>query len=182
MNKLKTVLMILVAVVVFSSCETEEGAPASQPWTEDFTFGNFTVNSVNVLTSQDGYSSTYQADNVLTANLPATDFGILTIQIYVPTDEGFTTSLSNISAAITLESGSGTSNLYSSEYSGFLQQVTLGDQLYSVYEIYAVYPAGGTVITRDNFANIVFSMSASYEKNDKQVGTRFIGVEVFKAD
>lgn len=181
-NKTKSTILalLLLALASFTACESEESKPASRPWIEDFTFGNFTVNSVNVVTNFDGYSSTYQADYVLENALPSADWGILTMNIYVPTEDGFFTTLTDVSAVITLESGAQTGNLFSSEYSSFLQQITLGSQLYSVYEIYAVYPAGGTVINASNFANIVFSMNAEYEKNGSVVATKSIGVEVFK--
>jgi len=181
-TKTATLLLLVVAMAAFTSCEPEESKPASRPWTEDFTFGNFTVNSVDVVTNFDGSSPDYQADYVLENALPTADWGILTMNIYVPTDEGYFTSLSDISAVITLENNTQTVNIYSSEYSSYLQQVTLGSQLYSVYEIYAVYPAGGTVINASNFANIVFSMTAEYEKNESIVATRSIGVEVFKSN
>ena len=183
-NKAKISFLVLsiVSLAVFTSCEPEEGKPASKPWNEDFTFGNFTVNSVNVVTNFDGYSANYQADYVFENALPTADWGILTMNIYVPTEEGYFTTLTDVSAVITLESGAQTGNLFSSEYSSFLQQTTLGSQLYSVYQIYAVYPAGGTIINASNFANIVFSMSAEYEKNNSVVATKSIGVEVFKAN
>lgn len=185
MNKWKRYLWMAMtmALVTVVSCNSEDDAPpSSKPWTEDFVFGNFTVNSVGVTTNQDGVSATYQADYVNASDLPGADFGVLTINIYIPTEEEYSTILYNISAVISLESGESTANLFDSEASSFVNQTYLGDQLYSVYQLAAVYPAGGTVINASNFANIVFQMQADYEEGENVKGTRSIGVEVYKRD
>ena len=187
MQKLLThpIHLLFVVLVLLSACEKEKTTPTptptNGPWKTDFIFGNFSLNGYAVTTNQDGTSLAYQADYVTSSSLLNTfstiNFTNTSVRIYVPTEDNYVTVVSNQSIQFQTEGGYETANVYNS--GSFVNQQTIGGQLYSVYQLQGVY-GGSPTINATNFANVVFTCNVSYKENDVVVGTRTIGVEVYK--
>lgn len=178
MRDLKKILFVFPILILLSCSEDEEPALGS-PWFTTISMGNFTINSANVVTNQDGVSIDYIADYVYAGALPAADFRFFSINAYVPTEEGYSINIDpGTTVIMTNESLQSTGNLF--DEVSFVQRVELGGQLYSVFHFEAYYDSNG--ITPATFANIVFTIPISYYADGKKKGDRTVKLEVYKRD
>lgn len=158
-------------------------APASTtPWTTTVMMGNFTLNSGDVTTAQDGVSVNYLTDYVNEAAFPNVNFEYLTLNAYIPTTDAHSVTVTVTGVEMHNEAGQSTGNIYYSTGSAALSNVTINGQRYAVFRLAAVYNGSGALgtITRANFANIVYTFQARYSTNGQQVATRTVNLEVYK--
>lgn len=155
---------------------------SSTPWTTTMVMGNFTLNSGDVATNQDGVSVNYLTDYVNEAAFPNVNFEYLTLNAYIPTTDAHAITVTVDSVAMHNEAGQSTGNIYYPTGSAALSNVTINGQRYAVFRLAGVYNGSGALgnITRSNFANIVFTFRASYRLNGQEVGTRTVNLEVYK--
>lgn len=165
----------------------DEPAPAppatsSTPWTTPVMMGNFTLNSGDITTNQDGVSVNYLTDYVNEAAFPNVNFEYLTLNAYIPTTDAHAITVTVTGVEMHNEAGQSTGNIYYPTGSAALPNVTINGQRYAVFRLAGVYNGSGAIgtITRSNFANIVYTFQASYRSNGQQVGTRTVNLEVYK--
>lgn len=178
MNYLRKILLALPFLLVLSCSEDEEPSLGS-PWFTTISMGNFTINSANVVTSQDGVTIDYIADYVYAAALPSSDFRFISINAYVPTEEAYSVNIDpGTTVIMTNENLESTGNLF--DEVSFVQRIELGGQLYSVFHFEAYHDSDGFIPA--TFANIVFTIPISYYVDGKKKGNRTVKLEVYKRD
>lgn len=157
-------------------------ATSSTPWTTQVMMGNFTLNSGDVTTNQDGVSVNHLTDYVNEAAFPNVNFEYLTLNAYIPTTDAHSITVTVNGVEMHNEAGQSTGNIYYPTGSAALSNVTINGQRYAVFRLAGVYNGSGALgtITRSNFANIVFTFQASYRSNGQQVATRTVNLEVYK--
>jgi hypothetical protein len=157
-------------------------ATSSTPWTTTVMMGNFTLNSGDVMTTQDGVSVNYLTDYVNEAAFPNVNFEYLTLNAYIPTTDAHSITVTVTGVEMHNEAGQSTGNIYYSTGSAALPNVTINGQRYAVFRLAGVYNGSGALgtVTRSNFANIVYTFQARYSSNGQQVATRTVNLEVYK--
>ena len=173
---------VLLASVALATGACSESSPTEttqtpQPWTAQFTIGNTSFNTGEVVTNQDGVSHNIVSDYVLQSALPNVELEVFTTHIYVPTSSMHVTRVSNISVTVGYMNGGRTPNiLYEAE---FVQQSTIGGQLYDVFRMTGFF-SGTPAIFRSNFANVVFEFRLEYLEDGVVVSTSEKMAEVYK--
>ncbi|RYY10018.1 MAG: hypothetical protein EOO04_37540, partial [Chitinophagaceae bacterium] len=135
----RTYVLLLAAsfICALSSCKKDKPEPEdkdedSKPWLTTILMGNFTINSVDVVTNEDGKSTNMLSDYVNTSALPAANFEYLTMNMYIPTSSNHGVTVRNINVKMTSMGSVTTTNLYHHENSKFQDDfVTLDGQLYA---------------------------------------------------
>jgi hypothetical protein len=155
---------------------------SGQPWTVQPLMGNFTINSGNVTTNQDGVSTDYLTDYVMQSALPNVNFEYLTLNAYLPVTDALSIDISSVNVQMHNVAGQSTGNIYYGSGSQFLQRMTINGRTYSVFRLAGFYNgASRGSITPTNFANIVFTMTIRYtDANGTLVGSRTTNLEVYK--
>ena len=184
----RTYVLLLAAsfICALSSCKKDKPEPEdkdedSKPWLTTILMGNFTINSVDVVTNEDGKSTNMLSDYVNTSALPAANFEYLTMNMYIPTTDYHTVTVRNINVKMTNMASVTTVNLYH-ENTDFLDDfVTLDGQLYAVLNVVALYDHAAGAFNRNTFRNFVLSATIDYEKEEDKVdGSRQVTLEVYK--
>ena len=178
-------MLSLLAACGTGTDDDSDGDPTpsnvnAQPWKTPILMGNFSINSGDVVTNEDGVSVDYLADYVNASSLPQVEFEYLTINAYVPTTDDFSTTVTGVNVQMHDTSNSSSGNIYYDEGSEFVGQQTLGGTLYSIYRVAALYDGSRGPFTPSNFANIVFTLQISYKSGDVQAGSRTSKLEVYK--
>lgn len=171
------VCAVLAAAACSESSPTESNEASPQPWNEQFTIGNTSFNTGNVVTNQDGVSRDIVSDYVLQSALPNTELEVFTTHIYIPTSSVHTTRLSNISVTVSYTNGMSTPNIL--EDADYVQQSTIGGQLYDVFRVGGFF-RGTPAIFPSNFANVVFTFRLEYLDNGLIVAASNKMAEIYK--
>ena len=171
----------LLAVVFAAACtESSSGTgPVNgpTPWNSQFTFGNSSFNTVEVVTFQDGISPTILTDYIPQGSIPNVDLEVFTTHAYLPTAQGINTNISNVSVIVSTTGGSTGEIYYDAD---FVQRGTVDGQLYDIYQITGWYQ-GGASIRPTNFRNVNFRFLVTYSKTTGQVlHTSQRTIEIFK--
>ena len=173
-----TALILGLALAGCSESSTEPGDSGSVVHEKAVLMGNFQINSVPVVTNQDGTSKNIIDDYVLPSQLPNVDLELFTMHLYAPVDADVSTTVSNVRVYVGRTDGSRTGDIYLSGQ--FLQRTTVNGQLYSVYQLNGIYRAPPT-LRKTNFANVTFEMTLSYEDaQGKPLTDRAITLSVYQ--
>jgi len=184
----RTYVLLLAAsfIIALSSCKKDKPEPEDKdedgkPWLTTILMGNFTINSADVVTNEDGKSTNMLSDYVNTSALPAANFEYLTMNMYIPTTSYHTVTVRNINVKMTNMGAVTTTNLYH-DSTDFLEDfVTLDGQLYAVLKVVALYDHAAGAFNRNTFANFVITATIEYEKEEDKVdGSRQVTLEVYK--
>lgn len=167
----------LTAAACSESSPTENTQPTPQPWNVQFMIGNSAFNTGNVTTNEDGVSRDIVSDYVLQAALPNTALEVFTTHIYIPTSSVHQTRISNITITVGYMSGARTGNILND--AEFVQQSTIGGQLYDVFRLEGFFN-GTPSIFPSTFANVVFNFRVEYLDNGSVVSTSNKMAEIYK--
>ena len=176
----RTVLLLSAALAAGACSEsspTETPQPTPQPWNAQFTIGNSSFNTGEVVTHQDGVSHDIVSDYVLQSALPNTELEVFTTHIYIPTSSTHVSRISNISVTVGYTSGARTPNIL--DDAEFVQQSTIGGQLYDVFRLGGFF-TGSPAIFPSNFANVVFNFRLEYLDGGTVVSTSSKMAEIYK--
>lgn len=183
----KKILSLILIIACLIGCEKEASDPnngnttqATDPWLKKISMGNFSINTANILTTEDGVSVNYITDYVNSSSLPSVNFDIFSLNILVPTSVEHITTVESVNVQLTSTTGVTTNNIYNNSQSSFLQQQTIAGQLYSVYRMAGSYNGSSGAFNRTNFANIVFTAQIFYKKNGTVVANRTSKLEIYK--
>ena len=152
--------------------------PVEEPWTRQFIFGNSFINTVVIVTNQDGVSADYLTDYVTEAALPNVDLEVFTTHIYLPVADGMMTRVTDASIIASRTDGSRTPDfLGEAEY---VQRSVIGGEAYDVYRLEGIY-VGTPALRPSTFANVVFGLTASYtEPSGGVIYSSTKTVEIYK--
>jgi len=174
-------LALLLAFGNSLGCETStdevDTSSAVSPWTKQFTFGNFTINSGDVLSNQDGVSQSYCEDYVYESALPKVDLEYFTINVYLPTSPGTTIAIDSVITRLARIDGSRTDNI--TKENKYLARVTLDGDDYAVFRLAGVTVAPPAV-TPATFANITFAFTGTYQRDGQVVSTFTKTASIYK--
>ena len=180
-------IFFVFILTLLSGCVGDDGssdtpapqppAQSSEPWKVTMLMGNFAVNSGNVTTHEDGASVDYLTDYVNVADLPTSSMEMFTLNAYIPTSDAYSVTVTGVNVTVRDMNANASPNIYYDDASQFIERITLGGQLYSVFRVAGFYSGG---ISRSNFANIVFTLQIAYKNGSSTVGTRTAKLEIFK--
>lgn len=161
---------ILVAALVAAATACSEPAEpdptATEPWTKQFTVGNFLINSLAVVTSADAVAHLKVTDVVQASALPATNFTSFTVHTLVPVDPGASTTVTSVDVRILTTDGETTANIFQS--GEFVTQQVVNGQNHSVYRLTGFYN-GSVPINRDRFSRATFTFTLQYKNGAGEV-------------
>jgi hypothetical protein len=123
--------------------------PESAPWTRQFTFGSFAINSAPVVTNL--------SDFVYGDQLPDVAFEFFGVNVLLPSSSSEVGEVVSPSVQVRLTTGETLEIYRDHEYE---QELDYGGETYSVYAIRGF--TTDAVITPANFANVVFAFDAVY--------------------
>jgi hypothetical protein len=157
-----------------STSTSSSGASASStPWTRQFTGGNFSINTGDVVTNQDGVSADILSDYVNASALPSANFEVFTVHFYLPSAESAEPAVSAARVTVGRVDGSRTPDILQKQER--VQIATLDGERYTVFRVTG-FTAEAPPITAANFANVSFEIDYAY--GSQKSGTKT--VEVYK--
>ena len=136
-------------------------AAVSRPWEQSLAINRFVINNTAqiVMTSPTGTGSRLTSA-VPTASLPD-PLRNFALDVYVPTDVGYSLLLDGISVIVRREDGTQTANVFTETGSRLIGADTIGRQLYSIFRL------RGDLTTApmppSDFASIAFGFRLAYE-------------------
>ena len=175
-RRFSTILLtsLLIAGACGESAPFDPGVGGDgRPWEQQFTFGNFSINTGEIATRQDGVSPAYVSDYVPELELPSSDYEVFTVHAYLPYSATVEPVLATVGVRVGTTDGGRTADIYRS--SEFVER----------YAGFAVFRLTGLTvaappITRDRFAHVVFEMSVEY-REDGDVATKVERtIEIYK--
>lgn len=158
-----------------SSASSSSGSSSSSasPWTKQFTSGNFSINTADVITNQDGVSANILSDYVNASALPSANFEVFTIHFYLPSSESAAPSVSAARVTVGREDGTRTPDIHQSHER--VQKATIDGVEYTVFRVTG-FTTADPPITAADFANVSFEVDYAY--GSESSGTKT--VEVYK--
>lgn len=174
----RKLLFLLAVIFTCLGCEDDNPKPTETPWKVNMLMGNFSINSNDIITYEDGVSLDYLADYVNRSDLPASGLEVFTIYAYVPTGQYIETSVEDVRINLTQVNGGGSSSLEARVFPD--GEKLIGVQNYAVFRLTGIY-RGQTAITASNFANVTFEFLVEYKDSKENIlETRDVTLEVFK--
>lgn len=155
---------VLAAAVLFGSSACTESSPTdtdtdATPWLTQFTFGNTSINTKEVVTNQDGASADILVDWVNRSELPNTSLELFITHAWIPTASGISTRITNGSVTAGFTSGARTANFF--RETSFVQRGTVNGVLYDIHRLEGLY-LGAATLTPSTFANVVFTFRVEH--------------------
>lgn len=173
---------LLALTVLYSSCK-KEAAPEpahGEPWKAQINMGNFSINSIPVVTNEDVIEIDRLEDYVMFDDLPKVDFERVGIEVWIPTEKGLFTVVSDIRVRMGVVASIQTGNIYHDNLSRFKERVNYNGITYDVYEIVGYYDDELGKIGPLDFHHIFFEMEIEYEKGETVVGSRKVLLAVYR--
>lgn len=136
------------------------GPPASgEPWTEQFTSDNFTINNSIVQVTNSAATPNLLTRAAAASALPAAANGYknFAVHVYLPAASGINSALSNIDVKVQATTGT-TPNIFLS--GDFVTRDEFNGKLYSLYRLTGQY--AGADITPANFQKATFTFKVTY--------------------
>lgn len=175
---------LLALTVLYSSCKKEGTPPPEpgEPWKVQINMGNFNINSVPVVTNEDIVEIDRLHDYVMYNDLPKVDFEHIGIQVWIPTEKGLSTAISDLSVRVGVVATIKTGNIYDGDSSRFRERVNHNGITYDVYEIFGYYDDELGKIGPLDFHHVIFEMKIEYEKDERVIGSRAVELAVYRGD
>lgn len=160
----KLALVVLAAAVLFASAACTERSTTdidddARPWLTQFTFGNTSINTGDVVTNQDGESANTLVDWVSQSALPNTSLELFITHVWIPTASSMSTRITNGSVTAGFTNGARTANFFRD--TEFVQRSTINGVLYDIHRLEGLY-LGTSTLTPSTFANVVFTFRVEH--------------------
>jgi hypothetical protein len=172
---------VMIACVPLSACaEKSTGiAAVSRPWEQPLAIDRFVANATQIVITTTTGTGARLTSVVPAASLPDPLF-ILTVDVFVPTDVGYSLLLDGISIVVRREDGTATANVLSETASRLIGATTIGTQRYSVFRLVGNLTTVGPM-SPATFASVAFGFRLSYEDpTGDEVHAQQVLVEVQK--
>lgn len=156
-----------------SSTSSSGSSSSATPWTKQFTMGNFSINTGDVVTNQDGVSADILSDYVNASALPSANFEVFTVHVYLPSTESSEPTVSAARVTVGREDGTRTPNILQKQER--VQVATVDGERYTVFRVTG-FTVADPPITAADFANVSFELDYAY--GSQKSGTKT--VEVYK--
>ncbi|MGG5507079.1 MULTISPECIES: hypothetical protein [unclassified Myroides] len=182
---MKTIVLTFL-VLVFVGCSKDENqdskdpAKGPNPVEIPIQMGWFSINSGSFIISEDGSSLNNLDYYVLQKSLPQVNFELMGLYVYVPTDKGYTTTISKARVEMTSTTGMATGNIYADSFSFYEGKQMMNGIEYAVYAVFGRYNHEKGIIHPQNFANVTWSLKVDYKKEGQAAGSRDLILSVYK--
>ena len=180
MRMLRRSASFALVLAALTACgeSSPTGAGHARPWEQQFTFGNFSINSAPITTNEDGSSANVLSDFVNASALPNADLELFVVHAYLPAGSGVNSRVSNVSVIAQRTDGSLTPNIVRNVT--FLERATVGGQQYGIYRLEGMF-LGTPALRPANFANVNFVFTADYlDAEGTVVNSSRKTIEVYK--
>lgn len=142
-----------------SSSSSGSSSSSATPWTRQFVIGNFSINTGDVVTNEDGVSADIISDYVNASALPSANFEVFTLHFYLPSSETAEPTVSAARVTVGREDGTRTPNIFQSQER--VETATIDGKQYTVFRVTG-FTVATPPITASDFANVSFEVDYTY--------------------